>query len=76
MEFEKLLESDVPDSDDDVGWVIEAGVGEVSPKSIEALALAVTLRLAVVLAITLAVKLSELDRVSVAYIEPDVVIGK
>ena len=59
----KLLESDVSGSGNAVGEVN-------SPKSIE------TLAAAVALAIALAVKPSELGRVSVAYAESDIVIGK
>lgn len=52
-------------------------VGEVnSPKSTEALALSVAVAVVVALAVALAGKLSELGRVSVAYVESDAVIGK
>lgn len=71
MEFVKLLESDVSDSGNVVGEVN-------SPKSIETLAatVAAAVAAAVALAVAVAAKTSELGRVSVAYAESDIVIGK
>jgi hypothetical protein len=71
--FVKVLESEVSDSGEAVGEVN-------SPKSMEALALSVALSVAVAVVVALAValagKLSELGRVSVAYVESDAVIRK
>lgn len=65
----KLLESDVSGSGNAVGEVN-------SPKSIETLAAAVAAAVAVALTLAVALKPSELGRVSVTYGESDIVIGK